>query len=77
MHAKRPPNPVSKVNKLILFLKFGSISMKRYGMVIKVKPEKFEEYKKLHAAVWPEVLDMQLFRIWWDRFRGGHGKNGR
>jgi L-rhamnose mutarotase len=32
--------------------------MKRYGMLIRVKPEKFEEYKKLHAAVWPEVLDM-------------------
>ena len=32
--------------------------MKRYGMVIKVKPEKFEEYRQLHAAVWPEVLDM-------------------
>ena len=32
--------------------------MKRYGSVIKVKPEKFEEYKKLHAAVWQEVLDM-------------------
>ena len=32
--------------------------MKRYGMLIRVKPEKFEEYKKLHAVVWPEVLDM-------------------
>jgi L-rhamnose mutarotase len=32
--------------------------VKRYGMLIKVRPEKFEEYKKLHAAVWPEVLDM-------------------
>jgi L-rhamnose mutarotase len=32
--------------------------MKRYGMLIRVKPEKFEEYRKLHAAVWPEVLDM-------------------
>jgi L-rhamnose mutarotase len=30
--------------------------MKRYGMVIKVKPERLEEYKKLHAAVWPDVL---------------------
>lgn len=30
--------------------------MKRFGMVIKVKPEKLEEYKKLHADVWPEVL---------------------
>ena len=32
-------------------------SPKRYGSVIGVKPEKFEEYKKLHSAVWPEVLD--------------------
>jgi L-rhamnose mutarotase len=32
--------------------------MKRYGMLIRVKPEKFEEYRKLHAVVWPEVLDM-------------------
>jgi len=31
--------------------------MKRYGMVIKVKPEKLEQYKRLHEAVWPEVLD--------------------
>ncbi len=30
--------------------------MKRYGSVIKVKPERFEEYKKVHARVWPEVL---------------------
>ena len=27
-------------------------------MVLKVRAEKFEEYKRLHAAVWPEVLDM-------------------
>ena len=32
--------------------------MKRYGMVIRVRPEKLEEYKKLHAAVWPDVLEM-------------------
>ena len=30
--------------------------MQRYGMVIRLKPEKYEEYKKLHAAVWPGVL---------------------
>ena len=30
--------------------------MQRYGMVINVKPGKIEEYKKLHAAVWPDVL---------------------
>ncbi len=32
--------------------------MKRYGSVIGLRPEKLEEYKKLHAAVWPDVLKM-------------------
>lgn len=32
--------------------------MKRYGMVIKVRPEKFEEYKRLHANVWHRVLEI-------------------
>lgn len=32
--------------------------MQRYGMVIGLKPEKIEEYRRLHAAVWPEVLAM-------------------
>jgi len=32
--------------------------MVRYGMVIGVRPEKLEEYKQLHAAVWPDVLAM-------------------
>ena len=32
--------------------------MKRYGQIIKLKPEKYEEYKKLHAAAWTKVLDM-------------------
>jgi L-rhamnose mutarotase len=30
--------------------------MKRYGSVIKVRPERLAEYKRYHAAVWPEVL---------------------
>lgn len=32
--------------------------MKRYGMVIGLNADKVEEYKRLHAAVWPEVLQM-------------------
>ena len=32
--------------------------MKRYGSVLRVWPEKLDEYKKLHAAVWPDVLAM-------------------
>jgi len=49
--------------------------MTRYGDIIKVKPEKLEEYKKLHAAVWPEVLkkiydcNMRNYSIY---YRDGH-----
>ena len=32
--------------------------MRRYGMVIRVRPERLEEYKRLHANVWPAVLAM-------------------
>jgi L-rhamnose mutarotase len=27
------------------------------GMLIGLKPDRVAEYKKLHAAVWPEILD--------------------
>jgi L-rhamnose mutarotase len=30
--------------------------MKRYGSIIKVRPEKLNEYRHLHAGVWPGVL---------------------
>ncbi len=30
--------------------------MQRMGMVIGIKPDKIEEYRHLHAAVWPQVL---------------------
>jgi L-rhamnose mutarotase len=32
--------------------------MKRIGSVIRLREDKIEEYKKLHAAVWPDVLKM-------------------
>jgi len=32
--------------------------MKRFGQLICVKADRLEEYKKYHAAVWPEILDM-------------------
>jgi len=31
--------------------------LRRYGMVLRVKPERFEEYKRYHRAVWPGVLE--------------------
>jgi L-rhamnose mutarotase len=32
--------------------------MKRYGMVTQVRPGKLDEYRRLHADVWPGVLRM-------------------
>ena len=32
--------------------------MKRYGSVIRLHPDKMDEYRRLHAAVWPDVLEM-------------------
>lgn len=32
--------------------------MQRYGSVIGVKEDQIAQYKKLHAAVWPDVLAM-------------------
>lgn len=32
--------------------------MKRYGMAIKIRSENLDEYKRLHADVWPDVLKM-------------------
>lgn len=31
--------------------------MERMGRVIRIKPEAIAEYKRLHADVWPDVLD--------------------
>ncbi len=32
--------------------------MMRVGQIIGMPPENLEEYKRYHAAVWPEVADM-------------------
>lgn len=34
----------------------GGRVMRRMGMVIGIRPEHVAEYKRLHDAVWPEVL---------------------
>ena len=31
--------------------------MERMALVITLKPEAIAEYKRIHAAVWPEILD--------------------
>jgi L-rhamnose mutarotase len=32
--------------------------MTRYGSIIGLQSDKVDEYKRLHAAVWPAVLEM-------------------
>ncbi len=41
--------------------------MKRIGFLLKVRPEKIEEYKQFHKAVWPEMLDA-LRRTGWHNY---------
>jgi L-rhamnose mutarotase len=31
--------------------------MKRFGMIVGLRPEHYDEYKRYHSAVWPEVQD--------------------
>ena len=52
--------------------------MQRYGWVIGLRTEKLEEYKRLHAAVWPGVLQMiknchiQNYSIYLRQLPDGH-----
>lgn len=41
--------------------------MKRVGFLLKVKPDKLEEYKQHHQAVWPEML-AALHRTGWHNY---------
>ncbi len=41
--------------------------MKRVGFMLKVKPDKIEEYKRHHQQVWPEMLDA-LRRTGWHNY---------
>ena len=41
--------------------------MKRIGFLLKVKPDKIEEYKLRHQAIWPEML-AALQRTGWHNY---------
>ena len=41
--------------------------MKRISFLLKVKPDKIDEYKKFHQAVWPEML-AALRRTGWHNY---------
>ena len=41
--------------------------MKRIGFLLKVKKDKIDEYKKIHAKVWPELLET-LSRWGWHNY---------
>jgi len=51
---------VTTASLVLSFLFAGCAQQKvtRYGHVIGLRPEKLEEYKQLHANVWPGVLKM-------------------
>ena len=36
--------------------KTSAAETRRYGQVVYLKAEYLEEYRKIHAAVWPEIL---------------------
>jgi L-rhamnose mutarotase len=52
--------------------------MTRYGSVIGLNADKIDEYKRLHAAVWPDVLKMiracniRNYSIYLRRLEGRH-----
>jgi L-rhamnose mutarotase len=52
--------------------------MTRYGSVIRLRPDKVVEYKRLHAAAWPDVLKMigqchiRNYSIYLRRLDDGH-----
>ena len=50
----------TKVREAYSALDPGMGTMKRFGMMIRLKPESEEAYKRYHAAVWTEVLDKIL-----------------
>ena len=41
--------------------------MKRVGFLLKVRPDKVDEYKKHHQAVWPKMLEA-LHRHGWHNY---------
>ena len=41
--------------------------MRRVGFLLKVRPDKIEEYKARHKTVWPEMLDA-LRRTGWHNY---------
>ena len=49
--------------------------MKRVGFILKLNPDKVREYKELHQAVWPEMIDA-LHRNGWRRYSLFMGEDG-
>ena len=39
-----------------MMVRAKNVPMKRYAHIIEVRADKLAEYRKLHAAVWPDVL---------------------
>jgi L-rhamnose mutarotase len=49
--------------------------MKRVGFLLKVRPDKIQEYKQHHRKVWPEML-AALRRTGWNNYSLFMGEDG-
>jgi L-rhamnose mutarotase len=43
------------------------VSVNRFGFTLKIRPEMADEYRRHHAAVWPDMLDA-LRRAGWHNY---------
>jgi L-rhamnose mutarotase len=51
------PKNILHVNKYARYTRYGeTFTMQRFAMTLLLKPEAEAEYRRLHAAVWPDVL---------------------
>jgi L-rhamnose mutarotase len=50
-------------------------NMKRIGFMLRVRPERIQEYKERHQAVWPEMLEA-LRRNGWHQYSLFVGNDG-
>ncbi|GJN67514.1 hypothetical protein PLIIFM63780_004957 [Purpureocillium lilacinum] len=76
----QPPSPTESTAQQPMRDRSASMKMKnpgrRFGQVVRLRPECVAEYKECHARVWPEVLKqikdcgLEDYSIWYDDKNG-------
>jgi len=49
--------------------------MKRVGIILRIKPEYKEEYKRIHSKIWPELMETER-RVGFRNFSLFYRKDG-